>query len=129
MDEKKDVARVLVVDDDPCGRHILTDWLKRHYNVIVDRVHNGKTAVEFVSENHYDLVFMDIMMPIMDGITATAAIRALEGEYFKNLPVFGISPFTNEDVKLAMAKSGMTGWFEKPFNFYELEMRISKYLK
>ena len=129
MEEKTDAAKVLVVDDDFRGRDILTSWLRKHYNAMVDRVYDGKTAVELVAKNHYDLVFMDIIMPIMDGIEATAAIRALEGDYFRKLPVLGmVADKKDDELRKIKFKCGMTEWVEKPISFLKLELILLNYL-
>ncbi|MDR2109890.1 MAG: response regulator [Spirochaetaceae bacterium] len=57
----------------------------------VDICDNGGSAIAMIKANRYDLVFMDHMMPGMDGIEAVTRIRALEGEYFKRLPVIALT--------------------------------------
>ena len=85
--------RVLIVEDNLISQrlmhHIINQW-----NVSTDVAWNGKIAVEMVSENNYDVVLMDVYMPIMNGYEATRLIRSMEGEYFRNLPIiiFSNSP-------------------------------------
>ena len=78
--------RVLIVEDNFISQrlmhHIINQW-----NVSTDVAWNGKIAVEMVSENNYDVVLMDVYMPIMNGYEATRLIRSMDGEYFRNLPI------------------------------------------
>jgi CheY-like chemotaxis protein len=67
-------------------------------------------------QGHYDAVLMDIKMPVMDGFEATRGIRALEGEYWKTLPIIAMSANAyDEDVKECLA-SGMDAHIAKPFD-------------
>ncbi len=78
--------RVLIVNDDKIllryTSHLINQWKGS-----TDFAMDGKMAVKMVSENIYDIVLMDPMMPIMDGYEATRLIRSMEGEYFRNLPI------------------------------------------
>jgi CheY-like chemotaxis protein len=111
-------ARILVVDDMMTNLDV-TAGLLAPYKVQIDRVLGGIEAVHLVQKKHYDIVFMDHMMPGMDGIEATEIIRKLEGDYFKELPIIALT---------ANAISGMREMFlEKSFNDYlSKPMEISR---
>lgn len=121
--------KVLVVEDNPISEKMLPRFLKNRWKVCVDKAMNGKIAVEMVSLNHYDLVIMDIFMPVMDGIETTKAIRAIEGEYFQKVPIFGLHYGIDEVFQTRMVQCGMTGWLEKPVDFDQIILKLSKYLK
>ena len=85
-------ANVLVVDDISTNLRVAKELIS-HYDVNVHTSLSGAEAIEMVRKNHYDAVFMDHMMPEMDGLQTTAAIRALgkEDEYFRTLPVIALT--------------------------------------
>jgi signal transduction histidine kinase/CheY-like chemotaxis protein len=102
-------ARVLVVDDIQTNL-IVAQGLLAIFKVKIDICASGQEAIQLVQQNQYDIVFMDHMMPGMDGIEATAAIRELAGEQYRALPVVALT---------ANAISGMREMFlEKGFNDY-----------
>ena len=118
--------RVLVVDDNYISRRMMTHILLQ-WQVFTDVAENGKVAVEMVSSDKYDLVFMDIMMPELDGYEATRAIRSLEGSYFLNLPIFAFSATPDPE---EIQKSKMNGMVSKdPVNKKEIYLTIAQYLK
>jgi PleD family two-component response regulator len=75
--ERRQTLRVLVAEDEPTNRIVVTRLLERHGHR-VSTVANGSQALSAVQREEYDLVFMDVQMPIMDGFEATAGIRQLE---------------------------------------------------
>ncbi|MEI7724627.1 MAG: response regulator [Bacteroidota bacterium] len=118
--------RVLVVEDNFISQrlihHILEQW-----HVSADLASNGQIALEMVSKDVYDVVLMDLMMPVLNGYDAAMAIRSMEGYYYQNLPIFACST-TPEELKV-MA-SGMYGSICKtPIDRVELYQKISPYLK
>ena len=80
-------AHILLVDDNSLNLLVAQELLKP-LQLQIDTAENGKDAVAMVQERHYDLVLMDHMMPVMDGIEATKAIRALPEPQYQNLPCF-----------------------------------------
>jgi CheY-like chemotaxis protein len=83
-------ARVLVVDDIQTNLTVAQGLLAL-FKVKVDVCGSGQEALELTQKNRYDIVFMDHMMPGMNGIEATAAIRALGGGYYRDLPVIALT--------------------------------------
>ncbi|RAK77245.1 hybrid sensor histidine kinase/response regulator [Aspergillus fijiensis CBS 313.89] len=121
--------RVLVVEDNPINRNLILTFLKKRNLAALESADNGKRAVEAVEqEKHgYDLIFMDISMPVMNGFEATRAIRALErerdsGVSAKIIALTGLSSAQDETEAL---NSGMDMFVTKPFSFEKL----SEYLK
>jgi two-component system, sensor histidine kinase and response regulator len=87
---------------------------------------NGQIAVEKVMEKTYDLVLMDVKMPVMNGIEATKKIRSLDGEYFKKLPIAGLTANAIPQQIDLCIQAGMNECITKPINADELVYKISK---
>ena len=111
-------CRLLMVEDNEINAEIVMMILSQ-YGIEADWAENGKTGMEQVRDHpagYYDAVLMDIQMPVMNGFEATKEIRALEGDYFKTLPVIAMSANAyDEDVKACLA-AGMNAHLAKPFN-------------
>jgi len=114
--------RILLVDDNELNREIGVEIL-RMTGAEVETAENGKIAVEKVEaspEGSYDLIFMDIQMPVMNGYEATAAIRSLPGEKGK-VPIVAMTANAfAEDVQLAK-NTGMNGHIAKPLDMNKLK--------
>lgn len=115
--------RVLVVEDNELNMEIITTVLEE-YKIIVEQAYNGKEALDKIKSSepsYYDLVFMDIMMPVMDGKEAAKEIRKLPRKDCKELPIVAMSANAfEEDVKQSLA-SGMNGHLSKPIDLKKLE--------
>ncbi len=118
--------RVLVVEDNTMIQRIIS-YILVQWQVTTHLAANGKIAVEMVSKDSYDLVLMDIMMPELDGYSATRAIRAMEGSYFRNLPIFAFSATPNNKEIDQCAMNGIIS--KTPVNKVELYQKISPFLK
>lgn len=125
-----DGARVLVAEDNSLNLEIIQTILEE-YHIQVDSVSNGRLAVEQVERmpaGTYDLILMDIMMPEMNGLEATEAIRKLKKADSQTLPIVAMSANAfDEDVKKSMA-SGMNGHLSKPLEMDKLQKVLQKYL-
>lgn len=113
--------RVLLVEDNEFNREI-TGELLSNYSFDVDFAANGKEAVEKVessAELPYDVILMDIQMPIMNGYEATSAIRKLENEKLKNIPIIAMTANAFEEDKKAALDYGMNDFLSKPVNMKE----------
>ena len=121
--------RILLVEDNKLNREIAVEILGMT-GVAIDIAENGKTAVEKVAnapENRYDLAFMDIQMPIMNGYEATAAIRALPGKRGK-VPIIAMTANAfAEDVQLAK-NTGMNEHIAKPLDMTKLNAVLKQWL-
>jgi two-component system, response regulator, stage 0 sporulation protein F len=104
--------RVLVVDDEADFRNLLTFWLESKGYKVIGAV-NGKEAIELVKQKQADIVFMDLRMPIMDGVDALKNIRTFD----TNTPIIIISSYI-ADPKIQDARAhGMSGVFYKGADF------------
>ena len=108
-------ARVLVVDDVSINR-IVAKGLLSTYDIQVHTCVNGEEAVAAVQADEYDMVFMDHMMPGMDGVEATVAIRNLDGERFQKLPIVALTANAITGVKEMFLENGFNDYLAKPIN-------------
>ncbi len=120
-------ARVLVVDDNIINIQILVGLMKPH-KLQVDSVESGRECLKRIKENKYDLVLMDHMMPEMDGVETLHAIRAMEGDYYKNVPVVVVTANAMSGVQEAMEKEGFQNYISKPINVDKLESVLLDYI-
>ncbi|MCL1875416.1 MAG: ATP-binding protein [Synergistaceae bacterium] len=120
-------AKVLVADDN-AGNIIVAFGLLARHGIVPDEASNGIQAVEMVMANKYDLVFMDHMMPDMDGVEATKIIRKLEGEYYSNLPIIALSANAIDSAKELFYGCGMNDFVSKPINGNELNQALLRWL-
>ncbi len=120
--------KILVVDDNRVNVKVLTAFLK-HFGVIADSALSGRSAIEMICANHYDLVFMDHMMPEMDGVETTEKIRAMEGEYYKNLPIVACTANVVKDISDMFTEAGMNGFVPKPIQLNVLVQTLATFLK
>ncbi len=120
-------AHVLVVDDNPVNLQVAAG-LMEPYQFKIDTAENGIEAVEKVKKNTYDLVFMDHMMPEMDGIDATVAIRQLDGKYFQNLPIVALTANALVGTREMFIREGMNDFLAKPIEINKLAQILAKWL-
>jgi CheY-like chemotaxis protein len=85
---------------------------------------DGFEALEMIREKCYDLVLMDIQMPGIDGLETTRRIRAMDDDYFKNLPILALTASTNDSTKDEIFLAGMQDFVLKPINVDDLRTKI-----
>ena len=114
--------RLLLVEDNELNREIAFEILNE-YGFIVDAAENGKEAVDKVAASkpgYYDLVLMDIQMPIMNGYEATRGIRALDNAALSAIPIVAMTANAFDEDRRAAAECGMDGFISKPINMTEV---------
>jgi signal transduction histidine kinase len=123
-------ARVLVVDDFPTNLDVAAGMLRK-YKIQVDCVTNGQDAVDLIAAGTpvYNAVFMDHMMPGMDGIEATVAIRAIEAQYAKNVPVIALTANAVAGNEKMFLDNGFNAFLPKPFNATILDTIVQKWVR
>ena len=105
--------RLLLAEDEKPLSKALTAILERN-NYSVDAVYDGEEALEYLDADNYDGVILDIMMPVMDGITATKTIRAMERPDAQTIPIIAMTANAfKEDEEKCMA-AGMNAHLAKP---------------
>ena len=119
-------VEILLVDDDEINRLVATTYLRK-WDVGVTIATNGKEALEHLQSKKFTMIMMDLHMPEMDGYECTSHIRAMEDEYYKNVPIIVFSASYTIDSKRKAAEYGMTDFMNKPFRHEELQEKISMY--
>ena len=121
---------ILLVEDNELNREIAQEIL-REYGFLVDSAENGAVAVEKVSTaapGSYDLLLMDVQMPIMDGYTATRKIRALDDPARAKLPIIAMTANAFDEDRRNALESGMNGFLSKPIVIDDLVQELRKIL-
>ena len=115
---------VLVVEDHPVNRMILEAWMSSagHTSATAE---NGQIAIEAADEQRFDLIIMDVNMPVMDGLTATRAIRAGEGPN-RDTPVVVLSASARTEDHQAGLDAGADAYLNKPIDFAALAMVMNR---
>lgn len=111
--------RILLAEDVPANQKLATRILtKRGHQVEI--ANNGREALEWVSRENFDVVLMDVQMPIMDGVQATAAIRVLPDARKAKLPIAAMTAHAMKGDKERFVGAGMDGYLSKPITAKEL---------
>ena len=125
-----DSKTALVVEDNDLNREIVAAILKGR-GIAVEEAENGAAGVEMVRTSepgYYDLVLMDIQMPVMNGLDAAQAIRALGRPDTDTLPIIAVSANAFDEDKARSLAAGMNGHISKPFEKEMLDDLFEKYL-
>ncbi len=119
-------ARVLVVDDNQVNLDVACGLLA-YYGIAVDTALSGKEALRRVASQDYDIIFMDHMMPEMDGVETTRTIRAL-GSKFETVPILALSANAVSGAEELFLASGMNDFLSKPIILKQLAEKLLKWL-
>jgi CheY-like chemotaxis protein len=123
--------KILLVEDNEMNRQIACDILDDN-GFIVFTAENGKQAVELMQNakpGQYDLVLMDVQMPIMDGFAATRAIRMLPAGYQSRIPIVAMTANAFEEDRKAALDAGMDEHISKPIDIDKMKYILSRFLK
>ena len=130
VDQKRDAAdkyTILIVDDEPTNRMVLRETLQCAGVKVVEAV-NGQEAVEFCKQTTYDLIFMDCMMPVMDGFESTTIILSgIREANKKPVPVIALTADATSATRKRCIDCGMVDYLLKPLDFDELQSVIGKF--
>ena len=119
-------ARILVVDDLSINLKVASGLLGL-FQIIPTTASSGQEAIDLVQQNEYDIVFMDHMMPNMDGVEATTMIRELGGKY-ENLTIIALTANAVQDARKMFLANGFNGFLSKPIIVSELNQTLMKWL-
>jgi signal transduction histidine kinase/CheY-like chemotaxis protein len=119
-------SKMLVVDDNPVNLAVIKGLLNQ-YGITVDTAGGGEEAIERIQQASYDIVFMDHMMPGMDGMDAARAIRTL-GSRFAALIIVALSANALSEAREQFLQAGMNDFLAKPIILSELRAILQKYL-
>ena len=118
---------VLVAEDDPINQLVLTRLLK-FLNFEVEVVENGVEVLKALEHTNYDLIFMDIQMPLMDGMEATRKIRELE-EGGRRTPIIAITAYALQGDRERFLAAGMDHYLPKPISMEKLQLALNKWIE
>jgi signal transduction histidine kinase/CheY-like chemotaxis protein len=120
---------ILVVEDNAINQMVIKMITKKWLNTQVFYTNNGHEGVEAVRENKFDIILMDLQMPVMDGYEATIAIRNGDaGQHNKNIPIIAVTADVMETTKLRVSEIGMNRYLSKPIKNETLFRTISELL-
>ncbi len=120
-------TKVLLAEDNPINVLVVKRYLQQ-WGAECDVAENGQIALQMLWTKEYDLILMDLQMPVMDGYEASRQIRMMAGNY-SSVPIIAITASVVGDVKQSVLASGMNDWIGKPFNPGELFEKIKKYTR
>ncbi|CAK9859606.1 unnamed protein product [Sphagnum jensenii] len=115
---------VLVAEDNTVNQLLIRKMLK-HYGHEVELVANGQLAVEAIQTGHHDMILMDLQMPVLDGLSATKAIRALGG-CASSVPIYALTADVLTKGRETLEAMGLDGYLTKPINWESLSQVINK---
>ena len=115
--------KLLLVEDNPSNRMVATSFLEK-VGIQVSTAENGKQEIDEVQKGQFDIVLMDLRMPIMNGCEASKAIRDI-GEANQKLPIIALTADVVQGVKDRVRECGMSDYLSKPFNPDELHYKIA----
>ncbi|MCL2025862.1 MAG: transporter substrate-binding domain-containing protein, partial [Leptospirales bacterium] len=120
-------AKILIVDDIDTNLKV-AEGLLLPYKMQIELCSNGLQAFEAVKRENYDIVFMDHMMPELDGIEATVAIRSLEGERFKTLPIIALTANVVSGMRETFMEKGLDDMLAKPIDVLKLDEILNRWV-
>ena len=120
-------ARILIVDDNIINLKVAVG-LMRPYHMQVITADSAKAAFELLRSKDFHLVFMDHMMPEIDGVEATQIIRAKEGDYYKNLPIIALTANAVSGARETFMEAGMNDFIAKPIELSALDRVLRTWL-
>ncbi len=121
--------RVLLVEDNEINMEIAEFYLK-DMGITVDKAWNGKEAVDMFADSEpdtYDMILMDIMMPVLNGMEATACIRKMNRSDAKKIPILALTAQVTSESIVECGKAGMDGHITKPIELQKLKEQIFTY--
>lgn len=120
-------ARVLIVDDNAINLKVAVG-LMQPYHMQLMTAESGPAAINMLRSKDIDLVFMDHMMPEMDGVEATKIIREMEGDYYKKLPIVALTANAVNGVREMFISEGLNDFLAKPIELSALDRILRLYL-
>ena len=128
LEDIKDLhnLNLLLVEDVEINRKIIIQFLQNWWQLKPDEAKNGKEAIEMARRTHYDIILMDIRMPVMDGYEATYEIRKIQG--YEETPILALTADKSQEVQLVDHQTRFSGLLTKPFEPLELKEKILLHL-
>lgn len=120
-------AHILIVDDNEMNLKVATGLLAP-LQMSIDTASSGRECLEMVQSKQYDLIFMDHMMPVMDGVECTEKIRAMDDAYYQKVPVIALTANVIADARDGFLKAGMNDFVAKPIEVKEIFAKLLAWL-
>lgn len=120
-------ASVLIVDDNEINLEVAVGLLEP-LHMQIDTADSGKRALQMAGQKKYHIIFMDHMMPVMDGIETTEHMRQMDDEYYHTVPIVALTANALMDAREKFAKAGMDDFVAKPIEMKEICKCIRKWL-
>jgi len=118
--------RILLVEDAPLNQMVAIELIKKWMtDPVIELAENGSEALEKVQHSIFDIVLMDVKMPVMDGLEATRRIRNMEGLYYKTLPIAGLTANVIPQQIEECMKAGMNTFISKPIRQEDFLQKLS----
>lgn len=128
LEELKGIS-LLIVDDNDLNQEVLTDLLLEWgKDLNIDHAYNGKEAIGKCQEKNYNLVLMDIQMPVMDGYEAAKIIRSM-GAHYESIPIIALTAHALSGVQDSILEAGMNDYVPKPIDTNKLFLKVAKHIK
>lgn len=118
--------KVMVVEDNRINAQVLSSFLKK-WNIQIELATNGKEALEKLDESEFDLVLMDLQMPVMDGKEATKIIRTEKLSSYGKIPIIALTADASSDTQKSITQFGFNHYLSKPFSPDALYRLLNKY--
>ena len=120
-------AQILIVEDNEINQKVAIGLLEP-LQIKIDLAGNGKEALSMIQEKKYDLIFMDHMMPIMDGEEAIRRLRQMDDDYCQNVPVIAFTANAMKETETLLKQAGMNDFLAKPIEYTAIDKMLRKWL-
>lgn len=118
--------KILLVEDDNVARLMETKTIQS-LHCQIDAAKNGEEALQLVRQNHYDMIFMDLMLPDTDGLTLTQAIRAIEARN-QTVPIIALTSHGENEYQNQATWVGMDGFLTKPLTNEKCQRALQSFI-
>lgn len=120
-------ARILAVDDNMINLQVIVGLLQPH-KIKIDTADGGRECLRMVKKHKYDLILMDHVMPEMGGIETLRAIRSMDGEQYKNVPVVAVTATAMNGIREMFEAAGFQAYIPKPIDIKQLEEVVLRFV-
>jgi len=120
--------KVLLVEDNIMNIYFMKQLFKR-WDIVADIAENGQEAVELVANKDFDVVLMDMHMPVMDGMEATRQIRLLDNPQKASTHIIALTASVSDEARSRVYENGMNDYLQKPFQLEELRTRLQRLIR
>lgn len=119
--------KVLLVEDNIINQKVMTRFLEK-WKMLITVANDGEEALARLENEHFHIILMDLQMPRMDGYQSSQAIRTIDDQRKRNIPIIALTAAALKEVKEKVYASGMNDFITKPFNPVELQEKLEFYV-